>query len=261
MSGLGGPGVIIFYEKTLTIVPMKAMIFAAGLGKRLGKITDNIPKALVDINGKTALQLAIEKCSVHGFDDIIINVHHFAEMVEVEVARLNKMGFRISISDEREMLLENGGGLYKAKAFFDNEPFLLYNVDIVSDLDLNMLYRYHLQKQGLATLAVRHRPGKRFLLVDKYGQLQGWRNISTNEQIIAGKKAEGLSEIAFSSIHIVQPQIFNYMNEGVYTLVELYLKLAGEHCIYTLKHDEGYWIDVGTPESLEYVRDLLGNIK
>lgn len=236
---------------------MKAMIFAAGLGKRLGKITENIPKALVEINGKTALQMAVEKCSAHGFDDIIINVHHFADLVEDEVKRLNKLGFCISVSDERKMLLENGGGLYKARDFFDKTAFLLYNVDIISDLDLTALYRLHLEKKGLATLAVRHRPGKRFLLVDKDGQLHGWRNIATGEQILAGARENMLSEIAFSSMHIVEPDIFNYMNEGIYSMVTLYLKLAEEHNIYTLKHDEGYWIDIGTPESLDYVRKFL----
>jgi NDP-sugar pyrophosphorylase family protein len=239
---------------------MKAMIFAAGLGKRLGKITETVPKALVDINGKTVLQQAVEKCSASGFDDIIINVHHFADMVEDEVKRLNSLGFRISVSDERDRLLENGGGLYKARNFFGKDPFLLYNVDIVSDLNLTSLYKLHLEKKGLATLAVRHRPGKRFLLIDKDGQLRGWRNISTGEMILAGVTDEGLSEIAFSSMHIVEPEIFNYMSEGVYSMIDLYLRLAGEHNIYTLKHDEGYWIDVGTPESLEYVRKFLLNL-
>ena len=236
---------------------MKAMIFAAGLGKRLGKITESIPKALVDINGKSVLQMAVEKCTLYGFNDIIINVHHFADMVEDEVRRLNIMGFRISVSDERDTLLENGGGLYKARHFFGKTPFLLYNTDIISDLDLSALHSIHLKKKGLATLAVRHRPGKRFLLVDKDGKLLGWRNISTGEQILACDKEEGLSEIAFSSMHIAEPEIFNYMHEGIYSMIELYLDLAKEHNIYTLKHDEGYWIDVGTPESLEYVRKLL----
>jgi NDP-sugar pyrophosphorylase family protein len=236
---------------------MKAMIFAAGLGKRLGKITETIPKALVDLKGKTVLHRAVEKCSSHGFDDIIINVHHFADMVEEEVKRLNKMGYRISVSDEREMLLENGGGLYKARHFFDNSPFLLYNVDIISDFDLSSLYSLHLEKKGIATLAVRHRPGKRFLLIDKKGQLRGWRNRSTGEQILACKSDEGLSEIAFSSMHIADPEIFNYMDEGIYSMIDLYLKLAPNHDIYTMKHDEGYWIDVGTPESLNYVRELF----
>jgi NDP-sugar pyrophosphorylase family protein len=236
---------------------MKAMIFAAGLGKRLGNITESIPKALVDINGKTVLQMAVEKCSAYGFKDIIINVHHFADMVEDEVRRLNKIGFRISVSDERDKLLENGGGLYKARDFFGKDPFLLYNVDIISDLDLSVLYSLHLEKKGLATLAVRHRPGKRFLLVDKEGQLRGWRNLSTGEQILTGDTEDGLSEIAFSSMHIAEPEIFNYMSEGIYSMVTLYLNLAAEHNIYTLKHDEGYWIDVGTPESLAYVRKLV----
>jgi NDP-sugar pyrophosphorylase family protein len=236
---------------------MKAMIFAAGLGKRLGSITESIPKALVDINGKTALQIAVEKCSAKGFDEIIINVHHLAYMVEDEVKRLNKIGFRISVSDERGKLLENGGGLYKAREFFGKDPFLLYNVDIISDLDLSALYRLHLEKKGLATLAVRHRPGKRFLLIDEDGRMRGWRNISTGDEILAGVSGEGLSEIAFSSLHIVEPEIFNYMEEGIYSLIDLYLRLAPEHKIYTLKHDEGYWVDVGTPESLEYVRELL----
>jgi len=238
---------------------MKAMIFAAGLGKRLGSITESLPKALVDVNGKTVLQRAVEKCSFYGFDDIIINVHHFADMVEDEVKRLNKMGFRISVSNERKMLLENGGGLFKAREFFDSNPFLLYNVDIISDLDLNNLFRLHLEKKGLATLAVRHRPGKRFLLIDNEGQLRGWRNISTGQQILAGVEDTGLSELAFSSMHIVEPEIFNYMHEGIYSMIDLYLKLASGHRIYTLKHDEGYWIDVGTPESLDLVRNLLKN--
>jgi N-acetyl-alpha-D-muramate 1-phosphate uridylyltransferase len=238
---------------------MKAMIFAAGLGKRLGSITRNIPKALVDINGKSALQLAVERCSSYGFNDIIINVHHFADMVEDEVVRLNNLGYRISVSDEREMLLENGGGLYKARNFFDNEPFLLYNVDIISDLDLSALFSLHTNKKGVATLAVRHRQGKRFLLVDSEGRLRGWRNISTGEQILAGVAPEGLAEIAFSSMHIAEPEIFNYMTGGVYTLIDLYLRLAEHNRIFTLKHDEGYWVDIGTPESLEYVKNLLAS--
>jgi len=237
---------------------MKAMIFAAGLGRRLGKITQSIPKTLVNINGKSALQLAVERCTSYGFEDIIINVHHFAEMVEEEARRLNSLGFRISVSDEREMLLENGGGLYKAKWFFDNNPFLLYNVDIISDFDLSALYRYHLQKKGLATLAVRHRPGKRFIMIDEEGRLRGWKNIETSEEILAGVNTSAdLSVIAFSSMHIVEPEIFKYMKEGKYSMIDLYLELAADHKIYTLKHDQGYWVDVGTPENLKLVRKLL----
>ena len=233
------------------------MIFAAGMGKRLGCITENIPKALVDINGKTALHLAVEKCTRSGFDDIIINVHHFADMVEDEVIRLNSLGFKISVSDEREKLLENGGGLYKARHFFDTEPFLLYNVDIVSDLDLCRLYITHIQKKGIATLSVRNRPGKRYLLIDKSGILRGWRNVETGEQILSSGLTEGLSQIAFSSMHIADPKLFNYMYEGIYTMTTLYLEVARKHEIHTLNHDEGFWFDIGTPEKLESVREFL----
>ncbi len=237
---------------------MKAMIFAAGMGKRLGKITETIPKALVDVNGKTLLHRAVERCSSSGFDDIIINVHHFADMVEEEIKKLKNSGFRISVSDERDMLLENGGGLHKAKWFFDDKPFLLYNVDIVSDLDLRSLYNLHLEKKGLATLAVRHRPGKRYILIDEDSCLRGWRNTETGEEILSGvNSSAGLHQIAFSSMHIVEPEIFNYMKEGVYSIIDLYLELAAAHSIFTLTHDEGYWVDVGTPESLERVRKIL----
>jgi NDP-sugar pyrophosphorylase family protein len=236
---------------------MKAMILAAGLGKRLGKITESIPKALVDINGKTALQIAVEKCSAHGFNDIIVNVHHFADMVEEEVKRLKHMGFSVNISDERDMLLETGGGLYNARSFFDKKPFLIYNVDIVSDLNLSDLYEYHLLRKGLATLAVRHRPGNRFFLIDSSGIIRGWRNNATGEQILTREVAESLSEIAFSGVHIIEPVIFNYMDRGTYTLTSLYLKLAVAHDIFTFTDDTGYWGDIGTPESLESIRKLL----
>jgi len=233
------------------------MIFAAGMGKRLGGITENLPKALVDINGKTALHMAVEKCTAHGFDDIVINIHHFAYKVEDEVAKLNSLGFRISISDEREKLLETGGGLYKARWFFDNNPFLVYNVDIISDLDLTALYNYHLEKKGLATLAVRPREGSRFFLIDKAGIIRGWRNIATGEQILALPDSDDLTEIAFSGLHIVEPGIFSYMEDGKYTMVDIYLKLASENNIYTYPNDNGYWGDIGTPESLKQVREFL----
>jgi NDP-sugar pyrophosphorylase family protein len=132
---------------------MKAMIFAAGMGKRLGEITKDIPKALVSVNNKSILQLAVEKLHYSGFTEIIVNVHHFADMVTAEIEKLNTSGFNITISDERDKLLDTGGGLYKAKWFFDNEPFLVYNVDIVTDLDPGRLLTCHMDSGGIATLA------------------------------------------------------------------------------------------------------------
>jgi len=236
---------------------MKAMIMAAGKGTRLGKITETIPKVLVDINGKSLLQIAVETCARYGFDDIIVNVHYMADMVEEEIRRLNRLGFRITVSDERELLLENGGGLYKAKGFFDNNPFLVYNADIVTDLDLSSLYNYHIKKNGLATLAVRNREGSRFLLVDPEGVLKGWCNIATGEKILAVNEEAGLSKIGFSSIQIIDPEIFKYMRDGIYTVVSLYLELASTRKIFTCRCDDGYWFNVGTPENLESVRRFL----
>ncbi len=230
---------------------------AAGKGTRLGKITESIPKVLVDINGKNLLQIAVENCTRYGFDDIIVNVHYMADMVEEEIRRLNRQGFKITVSDEREMLLENGGGLYKARSFFDNNPFLVFNADIVSDLDLSSLYRYHLKCSGLATLAVRNRPGNRFLLVDHEGVLKGWCNNATGEKILTPTDDTELSQIGFSSIQIIDPQIFKYMKNGIYTVVSLYLQLAASHTIFTYRHNDGYWFNVGTPENLENVRTFL----
>lgn len=233
------------------------MIFAAGLGKRLGKITENIPKALVQISGKSALQIAIERCTSFGFDDIIVNKHHFADMIEDEVVKLNRNGFRITVSDEREKLLDTGGGLYNARAFFDNTPFLIYNVDIISDLNLASLYAYHLEKKGLATLAVRDRPANRVFLINNSGSILGWRNRSTGEEKISRSTGEVLSEIAFSGIHIIEPEIFNYMREGVYSMTDLYLRLAQNHNIYTFRDDKGFWCDIGTPDNLLNIRKFV----
>ncbi len=236
---------------------MKAMIMAAGKGTRLGKITETIPKVLVDINGKSLLRRAVEKCVAHGFDDIIINVHHFADMAEEEIGRLKRSGFRITVSDERNELLDTGGGLYKARDFFDTDPFLLYNADIITDFNLSELLDYHRYKGGLATLSVRHRPGNRYLLVNDEGLLCGWCNNLTGERIIARGKDENLSEIAFSSMHIINPEIFNYMSDGIYSMTPLYLRLASSHKIYTLLSDSGYWFNTGTPEILEEVRKFV----
>jgi len=236
---------------------MKAMILSAGKGTRLGKITETIPKVLVDINGKSLLRRAVEKCVAHGFDDVIINVHHFADMVEEEIERLKRLGFRITVSDERNELLDTGGGLYKARDFFDTDPFLLYNADIITDFNLSELLEYHRYKGGIATLSVRHRPGNRYLLVSDDGLLCGWCNNLTGERIIARGNDAYLSEIAFSSMHIIDPEIFNHMSEGIYSMTTLYLKLASSHKIYTLLSDSGYWFNTGTPEILEEVRKFV----
>jgi NDP-sugar pyrophosphorylase family protein len=236
---------------------MKAMIMAAGKGTRLGKITGSIPKVLVDINGKTVLERAAENCSKYGFDDIIINVHHFAPMVIDEVQRLKALGYKIEVSDESDSLLDTGGGLFKARHFFDESPFLLYNADILTDFNIRNLYNYHIEKEGLATLAVRNRSGNRFFLTDDEGKLAGWCNRTTGEKILTGSASDHLTEIAFSGIHIIDPEIFGFMTDGIYSMTSLYLRLAAIHSIYTLRWDDGYWFDIGTPENLEKARETV----
>jgi NDP-sugar pyrophosphorylase family protein len=236
---------------------MKAMILAAGKGTRLGSLTESVPKALIDINGKSVLHIAVEKCTEAGFDDILINVHHFADQVEKETEFLIRMGYKITVSDERDQLLETGGGLYKARNFFVSSPFLLYNVDILSDIDLSRFFAFHKKRNGIATIAVRNRSGNRYFLVDRNDRLSGWCNHATGERLITCNKDTVLSEIAFSGLHIIEPEIFKYMSAGVYTMTKLYLDLATERNIYAFRADDGYWFDIGTPENLEEARKFL----
>lgn len=238
---------------------MKAMIMAAGKGTRLGKISATIPKVLIEVNGKSLLRHAVEECSAFGFDDIIVNIHHLAGLVGEEIERLRKAGYRISVSDESAELLETGGGLFKARHFFSGEPFLLCNADTLASMNLSAMYRYHLQMGGLATLAVRKRPGKRHFLVNSEGRLRGWINKSTGERIVAGEEDEKLDETAFSGRHIIDPEIFSYMSDGKYTMTALYLHLADSHIINTFPDDGPYWFNVGTPEDLEAARNYFMN--
>jgi len=236
---------------------MKAMIFAAGLGTRLGEMTRTRPKALADINGKTMLELTAGKLVNAGFDDLIINIHHHPDQMLDEIGKLREMGYRITVSDERDELLDTAGGLCRARNFFGSEPFLAHNVDEFTDLDLTGMYRQHVESGALATLAVRHRPGNRQLLVDSSGRLRGWRNNATKEEIITVESNKKLEEVGFSGIQVLSPAIFDLMQEGIYSLTSLYLMLAGKHVIMTCLHDYGYWFDCGTPQNLDKIRAHL----
>jgi MurNAc alpha-1-phosphate uridylyltransferase len=238
---------------------MKAMIFAAGLGTRLGELSRERPKALVDVNGKTALRLASEKLASAGFDDLIVNIHHHPALMIEEIEKLRSDGLTITVSDETDELLDTGGGLMKARHFFRDEPFICYNADIFTDLDLSDMYQQHLASGALATLATRHRPGNRFLLVDKSGRVRGWRNITSKEEIITVESNRGLDETGFSGIHVISPEVFDKMPVGIYSLTSLYLMLARENKILTYTHDKGYWYDCGTPANLKKIRDYLAS--
>ncbi len=237
---------------------MKAMIFAAGLGTRLGEVTAARPKALADVNGRTMLEHITERVAQAGFNDIIVNIHHHPDLMIEEIEKLRGKGYAITISDERNELLDTAGGLYRARDFFDDEPFLVHNVDEFTDTDLTAMYRYHIASGALATLASRHSKGNRMLLVDQSGRLRGWRNNATKEEILTVESNRKLEELAFMGIHVISPAIFNLMQEGVYSLTSLYLMLAKKHYIMTYLHDHGYWFDCGTPQNLENIRAYLG---
>lgn len=237
---------------------MKAMILAAGYGTRLGEITQAKPKILVDLGGITLLEWILIKLKVSGFDDIIMNIHHMADMVEEEGIKIAKrVGVRLSFSDEREELLDTGGGLYKAREFFDNEPFLLYNGDVVTDLDLRKIYSYHLRKGASATIATRERQGNRFFLVDQTGTVRGWTNRQSNIDIVTVDEPIELTEIASMAISVFNTQVFDIMQEGKYTMTSVILELAGKELVTTFRYDSGYWIDIGSPRKLEEARELL----
>jgi NDP-sugar pyrophosphorylase family protein len=228
----------------------KAMILAAGLGTRLKPLTDHKPKALLEWEGRPLLEHVILKLKSAGFTSIIINVHHYAEMIMDFVKRKDQFGIRIQFSHEKEELLDTGGGIAHASWFFGKEPFLVYNVDIMSDIDLQAMYRYHLKRGSLATLAVKDRVTTRSLLMDKEGLLKGWRDNRTGETILCGTESEGLIPIAFSAIHIMDPVIFDYFpGEIRFPLMPFYLELARRFPVNLYRHDRDSWTDMGKLES------------
>jgi len=231
---------------------MKAMIFAAGLGKRLRPITNDKPKALAEIHGTPLLEIIIRRLINFGFNEIIINVHHFADKVLEFLESKNNFNVDLQVSDEREELLDTGGGLKKASWFFDdNKPFLVHNVDTLTDIDLLDYYNYHIKNEALATVLVRHRPGSRFFLFNEKKRLCGWENVITKERIMATENSNHLEQIAFSCLHIIDPSIFELIEEeGCFSIIDVYLRLAKSHNILGYVDDKSYWLDVGTPEKL-----------
>jgi N-acetyl-alpha-D-muramate 1-phosphate uridylyltransferase len=238
---------------------MKAMILAAGLGKRLKPFTDRHPKALAVVNGKTLLQRNIEYLAGYGIKDVIVNVHHFANQVKKFIAKNKGFGSTITISDESDAILETGGGLKKAGWFFtdSNLPFAVINVDVLTDMDLGAMIDHHKKLQPLATLAVTSRKTSRYFLFDEMPNLCGWKNEKTGEQKIS-REASSFSEKAFSGIHIISPEIFPLIETSLlpagikdkFSMVDVYLELAKTHAISAFDHSNTKFVDVGKPESI-----------
>lgn len=235
---------------------MKAMLFAAGLGTRLKPFTDHHPKALARVNNKTLLQLNIEYLQRFGIREVVVNVHHFADQIENVLKTHNGFGSRVHISDERDAVLETGGGLKKAKPFFEKEDhFLVMNVDALTNLDLTKLVDAH-HTENIATLAVMQRASSRYLLFDDEMTLCGWRNNNTGEEKISIEKT-GLKPFAFSGIQVVSSTIFDMPFEGKFSMIDVYLHFSGQGKIKGYDHSGDIFIDVGKPESLEKAEKLF----
>ncbi|HNV49928.1 MAG: nucleotidyltransferase family protein [Bacteroidales bacterium] len=237
----------------------QALIFAAGLGTRLRPLTDRIPKALVEINGKPMLERLIEKLIAAGIQNIVINIHHFSKLIIDFVEKHNSFGVNIQFSDEADQLLDTGGGLKKAFSLFDpNLPLLLHNVDVVSNVDLNQLAEFHKESESIATLFVQKRISSRYLLFDENLKLCGWRNYKTGEKILVFNNDDKLIEMAFNGIHIVNPQLVKLITEeGKFSIIPVYLRLALSYKIFGFRDDDAFYLDVGNNENLAKAISLL----
>jgi NDP-sugar pyrophosphorylase family protein len=231
---------------------MKAMVLAAGIGTRLRPLTDNKPKALVEVQGVPLLEHTIRYLKYHGVDEIIVNVHHFADQIVEFIEKNKSFGLRLAISDERDALLDTGGGLYKARWFFDKQnPFFLIASDVITDLDLKAMYQFHQDNNPLVTLAVKQRESTREFLFNRDRQLCGWHNNVTGETRWV-RETDNLLQIAFSTIHVIDPCLFDLVTEtGPFSLIDLYLRLAREHTILGFEHNDTRWFEFGRIENLE----------
>lgn len=238
---------------------MKAMILAAGRGTRLQELTKDTPKALIKAGGLSLLERLIIKMKVQGITEIIINVHHHANQIINFLEDKDHFGISIRISDEKEALLETGGGIFHAAPLLGDEPFIVHNVDILSDIDLRTLYSYHLKNNALVTLAVKDRKTSRYLLFDEDMRMQGWENRTTGEKIIPRHTGSSLQAFAFSGIHVIDPKIFELYNKtGSFSIIDTYLQLCTSQRIQAFTHNTGLWIDAGKPEGLKLANMLMG---
>jgi NDP-sugar pyrophosphorylase family protein len=236
----------------------KAMILAAGLGTRFKPWTDEHPKALALINGRSLLQRNIEYLQGHGIFDLVINVHHFADQIVGALKDNRGWGSRYVISDETKEVLETGGGLKKARPLLEDGPFVLMNVDILTDMDLSAMIADHLQHRPLSTLAVTGRSTSRYFLFSDKDELCGWRNVQTGQERPARPANGPLIQKAFSGIHVVDPAIFPLIGrEGKFSMVDVYLDLAAAHTIRGWDHSDSKLIDVGKPASAEEAARLF----
>jgi len=243
---------------------MKALVFAAGLGTRLKPITDTIPKALVPVAGKPLLYHVVEKLKGAGFDDIVINVHHFPDSIIGYVREQDSFGIKVEISDERDLLRETGGGIEYARPLLEGEPFLVHNVDIISDLDLGW-FLSQCREDALSSIIVSDRKTKRYLLFDDDMRLVGWTNIETGEVKSPFKDLDfsRCHRYAFAGIHYISDKIFKVFEEdgwtGRFSIIDFYVQECAKHPVYGVVPPELTLIDAGKPETLPVAENFIKN--
>ena len=232
---------------------MKAFILAAGLGSRLVPLTDYKPKALVEFNGRPMLQGVIEQLKKQGFDQFMINIHHFGDLVLDFLKRHDNFGVEINISDERDLLLDTGGAMVKASWFFEGEePVLVHNVDIVADFDFVQMMELHRDSGALVSLAVRNRTSSRKLLFDESMELTGWKNIKTHEVKWVKEQSGKYQERAYSGIYVASPDFPALIKqEGSFPIIPVWLSLAKLYSIKGVEYDQGFWFDLGSVEKIK----------
>ncbi|MGA7109325.1 MAG: nucleotidyltransferase family protein [Terracidiphilus sp.] len=243
---------------------MKAMVLAAGLGTRLRPLTNDRPKALVEVAGETLLAITLARLRSFGVREVIVNVHHFAEMIGAYLKAHDDFGMRIEISRE-DVLLDTGGGVKRAARFFLEGPqdsFLVHNVDVVSTIDLAQMVRLHRERGALSTLAVQQRPTSRPLLFDEHDELCG-RRIGRGGNPEMARPVEHPQELAFSGIHVISPRIFSELSEeGVFSIIPAYLRLAAKGGrIVAFRADAYEWRDLGRPENVEELAQQMRDRK
>jgi NDP-sugar pyrophosphorylase family protein len=231
---------------------MKAMILAAGKGTRLLPLTENKPKALIEVQGMSLLEHTIHYLMHFGIDGIVINIHHHASQIVDFIKQKNSFGIKIEFSSELDELLDTGGGLLHASWFFDDgQPFVLTSSDVITNLNLKEMYLHHRQTSSLVTLAVKHRKSSRDFLFDADYRLCGWQNNITGEVRMVREVYKPL-KAAFSTIHILDPSIFGYFTgQGCFSIIDTYLNLAKDHRITGFEHDNSLWYECGRLENLE----------
>jgi len=247
---------------------MKAMILAAGLGTRLRPLTEDRPKALVEVAGHTLLEITLRRLREFGIREVIVNVHHFADMIAEYLKKNGDFGMRIELSRE-EVLLDTGGGLKQAAWFLledsghalshapghppspEEEPFFLHNVDVISTIDLGQMVQFHRENQALATLAVQDRETSRYLLFDEHDQLCG-RQAGREQAPEIARASRQVQALAFSGVHVISARFLSMISEeGVFSIIQSYLRLAGEgENILAFRADRYYWRDLGRPENI-----------